>query len=134
MRPPTRVHAALSHPCFTGISQQHLGDLIAEFAGPWTAQHQATLARRRGHGRRRAAGAGPKPRLAFCDRVLVTLVVLRLQLPHQALAVLYGVDRSSITRAVHQVRPLLAAAASPSLASRACGSRRWRTCSPTPKP
>lgn len=109
MRPPTRVHAALSHPCFTGISQQHLGDLIAEFAGPWTAQHQAALARRRGHGRRRVAGAGPKPRLAFCDRVLVTLVVLRLQLPHQALAVLYGVDRSSITRAVHQVRPLLAA-------------------------
>jgi hypothetical protein len=41
--------------------------------------------------------------------VVVTLVVLRLQLPHQALAVLYGVDRSTVTRAVHEVRPLLAA-------------------------
>jgi hypothetical protein len=30
--------------------------------------------------------------------VLVTLVVLRFQLPHQALAVLYGLDRSSVTR------------------------------------
>ena len=43
------------------------------------------------------------------DRVLVTLVVLRLQLPHQAVAVLYGVDRATITRAVREVRPLLAA-------------------------
>jgi hypothetical protein len=109
MRTPTWVRAALSHPCFTGISRQHLGDLIAELADPWTARHEAALGQRRGHGRRRAAGAGPKPRLAFCDRVLATLVVLRLQLPHQALAVLYGVDRSSVTRAVHEVRPLLAA-------------------------
>ena len=108
MRPPTWVRAALSHPCFTGISRQHLGDLIAELADPWTAQQQAALARRRGHGRRRAAGAGPHHRLAFCDRVLATLVHLRLQLSHQALAVLLGVDRSTVTRAVHEVRPLLA--------------------------
>jgi DDE superfamily endonuclease/Helix-turn-helix of DDE superfamily endonuclease len=99
---------ALSHPCFTGISRQHLGDLIAELVDPWTAQHEAALTQRRGPDRRRAAGAGPKPQLVFCDRVLVTLVVLRFQLPHQALAVLYGVDRSSVTRAVHEVRPLLA--------------------------
>jgi transposase len=108
MRTPTWVCAALSHPCFTGISRQHLGDLIAELIDPWTAQHEAALTQRRGHERRRAAGAGPKPQLVFCDRVLVTLVVLRFQLPHQALAVLYGVDRSSVTRAVHEVRPLLA--------------------------
>jgi hypothetical protein len=41
--------------------------------------------------------------------VLVTLVILRLQLPHQALAVLYGVDRATLTRAVGEVRSLLAA-------------------------
>jgi hypothetical protein len=40
--------------------------------------------------------------------VLVTLVILRFQLPHQALAVLYGVDRATITRAIHEIRPLLA--------------------------
>jgi DDE superfamily endonuclease/Helix-turn-helix of DDE superfamily endonuclease len=108
MRTPTWVRAALSHPCFTGISRQHLGDLIAELADPWGAGHESALAQRRGHPRRRGAGAGPKPRLAFCDRVLATLVVLRFQLPHQTLAVLYGVDRSTITRAVHEVRPLLA--------------------------
>jgi hypothetical protein len=40
--------------------------------------------------------------------VLVTLAVLRLQIPHAALAVMYGVHRSTVTRAVRQVRPLLA--------------------------
>ena len=35
--------------------------------------------------------------------------VLRFQLPHAALAVFYGVDRSTITRAVGEIRPLLAA-------------------------
>lgn len=69
----------------------------------------STLQQRRGHLRRRAVGAGPCHRLVLCDRILVTLVVLRLQLSHQALAVLYGVDRATITRAVYEVRPLLAA-------------------------
>lgn len=64
--------------------------------------------RRRGE-RRRAAGAGPKHQLVFLDRVLVTLVKLRLDLPDAALAELYGVDRSTISGAVRQIRPLLAA-------------------------
>jgi DDE superfamily endonuclease len=34
--------------------------------------------------------------------------VLRLQVPHAALAVMYGIDRSTVTRAVREVRPLLA--------------------------
>jgi hypothetical protein len=105
---PAWARAALSHPVFTGLSRQHLADLIVELADPWTAAHQSALQQRRGHPRQRAAGAGPHHRLVFCDRVLVTLVILRFQLPHQALAVLYGVDRATITRAVHEIRPLLA--------------------------
>ena len=35
-------------------------------------------------------------------------MVLRFQLPHHALAVLYGVHRATITRAIHELRPLLA--------------------------
>ena len=46
---------------------------------------------------------------AFADRVIVTLVTLRFQLPHAALAELYRVDRSTVTRAVREIRPLLAA-------------------------
>jgi hypothetical protein len=105
---PAWARSALSHPVFTGLSRQHLADLIAELADPWTAAHESTLQQRRGHPRQRAAGAGPHHRLVFCDRVLATLVHLRFQLPHQALAVLYRVDRATITRAVHQLRPLLA--------------------------
>src|SRR5207237_976225 len=58
--------------------------------------------------RRRAEGAGHPRDLVFTDRVLVTLAVLRLQIPHAALAVMYGVHRSTVTRAVHEIRPLLA--------------------------
>ncbi|MDX3768905.1 transposase family protein [Streptomyces sp. NBC_01707] len=36
-------------------------------------------------------------------------MILRFQLPHAALAVFYSVDRSTVTRAVHETRPLLAA-------------------------
>src|SRR5206468_7373274 len=65
--------------------------------------------RRGGRDRLRAQGAGPGRELVFVDRVIATLVILRFQLPHAALAVFYGVDRSTITRAVHEIRPLLAA-------------------------
>ncbi|ANZ13492.1 Helix-turn-helix of DDE superfamily endonuclease [Streptomyces noursei ATCC 11455] len=57
----------------------------------------------------RAEGGGPDHQLVFTDRVITTLVILRFQLPHAALAVFYGVDRSAVTRAVHEIRPLLAA-------------------------
>ena len=65
--------------------------------------------RRGGRDRLRAAGAGPDHGLAFTDRVIAILVILRFQFPHAALAVFYGVHRSTITRTVHELRPLLAA-------------------------
>jgi hypothetical protein len=40
---------------------------------------------------------GAKQRLVFVDRLLVTLVHLRLGLPHAALAELYGMDRSTVS-------------------------------------
>ncbi|MFD5059110.1 MULTISPECIES: transposase family protein [unclassified Streptomyces] len=40
---------------------------------------------------------------------MVTLVHLRLGLPHAALAELYGVDRSTVSAAIREVCPLLAA-------------------------
>ncbi|OEJ55715.1 transposase [Streptomyces agglomeratus] len=73
------------------------------------AREDARLRERRGHDRLRAEGGGPVHQLVFTDRVIATLVILRFQLPHAALALFYGVDRSTITRAVHEIRPLLAA-------------------------
>jgi DDE superfamily endonuclease/Helix-turn-helix of DDE superfamily endonuclease len=98
--------AALSHPVLTGISREHLGGLIEELADPWLAQQESRLRDRRGG--LRAEGAGPDHALPFVDRVIATLVILRFQLPHAALGVLYRMDRSTITRAVHEIRPLLA--------------------------
>ena len=100
---------ALCKRIFTGLQPRRLGRLIAELAGNWTAAEESRLRERRGHERMRAPGAGPDHDLPFTDRVIVTLVVLRFQLPHAALAELYRVDRSTVTRAVREVRPLLAA-------------------------
>ena len=103
------ARAALSHRICTGLSRPRLGKLIEELAGPWLAQQESRLRERRGHARLRAEGAGPAHELPFADRVIATLVILRFQLPHAALALFYQVDRSTITRAVHEIRPLLAA-------------------------
>jgi hypothetical protein len=98
----------LSHSAFTGISRHHLGQVVAELAPRWQARRESQLRERRGHDRLRAEGAGHPRDLVFTDRVLVTLAVLRLAIPHAALAVMYQVSRSTISRAVAEVRPLLA--------------------------
>lgn len=103
------ARTALSHRICTGISRNQLGKIITELAAPWMAREDARLRERRGHERLRAEGGGPGHQLVFTDRVIATLVILRFQLPHAALALFYGVDRSTITRAVHEIRPLLAA-------------------------
>jgi hypothetical protein len=104
----TWARRVCSHHALCGISHPHLARLVNELAAPWTARHEASLEQRRGGARQRATGAGPNHHLVFADRLLVTLVVLRFQLPHKVLAVMFGVDRSTVTRAVHEVRPLLA--------------------------
>ena len=98
----------MSHRICTGIGRRKLGKLIEELAPLWLAQQESRLRARRGRDRLRAEGAGPDHELPFADRVIATLVVLRVQLPHAALAVFYGVHRSTITRAVGEIRPLLA--------------------------
>jgi hypothetical protein len=103
------IRAALSKRIFTGLPPRRLGRLIADLAGAWTAAEESRLRERRGHERMRAPGAGPDHDLPFTGRVIVTLVTLRFQLPHAAVAELYRVDRSAVTRAVRGVRPLPAA-------------------------
>jgi hypothetical protein len=76
----------LPHRIFTGIRRRTLGRLVDEFAGPWMQAEEGRLLSRRGHERKRAAGAGPYHDLPFTGRVIATLVHLRFQLPHAALA------------------------------------------------
>lgn len=53
-------------------------------------------------------GGGAKHRLVFVDRLLATLVHLRHGATHDVLACWFGVERSTITLAINEVRPLLA--------------------------
>ena len=102
------IRAAFAHCAFTGLSRNHLGLLLSELRPAWTAAREDRLHERRTRSRIRKPGAGRRPRLTFTDRVVITLVHLRLAIPHAALAVAYQVDRSTVTRAVTQIRPLLA--------------------------
>ncbi|MFE5681273.1 transposase family protein [Streptomyces erythrochromogenes] len=102
------ARGACSHPALSGVSRAHSGELFAELAGPWEAARQCTLRAARGGERKRAEGAGRKPKPVFFDRLLPTLVHLRHWLPHEV-AELFAVDRSTVSEAVRQVRPLLAA-------------------------
>jgi hypothetical protein len=97
----------LSHPALTGMSRQQLDDLIAALAGPQEAQREQARHQRRGTERRRAAGAGPRPRLTNADRVLVTVLYLRKLCTQAVLGELFGMDRSRITEAIRATRPLL---------------------------
>ena len=79
--------------------------MVAELGPVWQDRQQARLTART---RRRAVGAGARYRLVFVDRLLATLVCLRHGVTHEVLAAWFGVDRSTITRAVNEIRPLLA--------------------------
>jgi DDE superfamily endonuclease/Helix-turn-helix of DDE superfamily endonuclease len=89
----------------TGLSQQVLAELVVELGPRWQAVQQDRLA---GRPRRRAVGAGARYQLVFVDRLLATLVQLRHGVTQDVLAAWFGVHRSTISRAVSEIRPLLA--------------------------
>lgn len=100
--------AVLTHPLFTGVSVAHLASLVEELARSWSAAVEGRRFRERGGARQRALGTGARYRLVFVDRLVATLIHLRHDLPHAVLAVLFDVDRSTVTRVVGEVRELLA--------------------------
>jgi hypothetical protein len=97
----------LSHPALTGMSRRHLDDLAAKLAGPQRAQREQGRRQRRGTERHRAAGAGPRPKLTDADRILATVLYLRRLCTQAVLGQLFAVDRSRITEAIRETRPLL---------------------------
>ena len=104
-----KARAALSHSVFTGISRNHLDRLVTELTEPFHAAREGRLRQRRGdRDRQRWPGAGHPETLTLRDRLLLTLTWLRLALPHQALSLIYGIDRSTVSNAIRQIRPLLA--------------------------
>ncbi|MFC9336831.1 transposase family protein [Streptomyces sp. NPDC057020] len=97
--------AIISDRRITGLSADVIAELVAEVGRLWHERHQARLKSRP---RKRAVGAGAKHLLVFVDRLLAALVHLRHGVTHDVPACWSGVDRSTITRAIGEVRPLLA--------------------------
>ncbi|MFF4345264.1 transposase family protein [Kitasatospora sp. NPDC001540] len=89
----------------TGLSRAVIADLLAESGPVWQARRDAELCDRP---RRRSVGAGAKCQLVFVDRLLATLVHLCHGATHDVLACWFDVDRSTLTRAADEIRPLLA--------------------------
>lgn len=100
--------AVLAHRLFTGLSRSHLACLVQELAEPWQAGVEGRRHAARSGARKRAAGGGARHQLVFVDRLVATLIHLRHDLPHSVLGLLFGVDRSTVTRAIAEVRTLLA--------------------------
>lgn len=94
----------ISNRRITGLTAGVIAELVEEIGPLWHERHQARLVARP---RQRAVGAGAKYRLVFVDR-LATLIHLRHGVTHDVLACWFGADRSTITRAIGEVRPLLA--------------------------
>lgn len=80
-------------------------ELVAEVGPLCHERHQAGLVSRR---RKRTVGAGARHRLVFIDRLLATLVPPRCGTTHDVLACWFHMDRSTVTRAINEVRPLSA--------------------------
>jgi hypothetical protein len=102
-----RHRALLSHPQLTGMPRNQLDIMTAALAEPQATQREHHRDARRGAERRRAAGAGAPAKLTDADRVLATVLYLRRLCTQTVLAELFGVDRSVITKAIRDVRPLL---------------------------
>ncbi|MFJ6686911.1 transposase family protein [Streptomyces werraensis] len=99
--------AVLAYRLFTG-TRHHLACLVEELAASWQAGLEGRRHAARGGARKRAAGAGARHQLVFVDRLVATPIHLRHDLPHSALGLLFGVDRSTVTRAIGEIRALLA--------------------------
>ncbi|MEV6971846.1 transposase family protein [Hamadaea sp. NPDC051192] len=105
----TWARAALQHCAFHGLPAIALADLTVELAPQWEAAREDRLLACRGRDRRRAAGAGRRPKVVFLDALLITLAYLRTGVTQDLLAVLFDVDQATISRAVRTIRPLISA-------------------------
>lgn len=102
------ARTVLAHRLFTGISRCHQSCPAQELAQSWQATVEGRRRDVRGGARKRAAGAGARHQLVFVDRLVAALVHLRHDLPHSVRGPLFGIDCLTITRAVGEIRILLA--------------------------
>jgi DDE superfamily endonuclease/Helix-turn-helix of DDE superfamily endonuclease len=81
-------------PALTGLILGEFERLAAEFAAAHARGRAASTHTKNGTPRRRAAGAGAPPALDRTDRLLMTLVRLRISPTYEALGWLFGLEKS----------------------------------------
>ncbi|MBO0914642.1 transposase family protein, partial [Streptomyces laculatispora] len=99
--------ASLRDPELTGMTHQQLNALIGELTPALAELREHSRCEQRGGERRRAPGAGAKCKLTSADRILATVLYQRRLGTQDLLGQLFAVNRSTITDAVGEVRPLL---------------------------
>ena len=109
-RPPAgndqeRSPAAL--PELTGLAASDLDELIAQLAALRQAQREQRARAHPASDARHKPRSGRPPVFPFPDRVVATVLHLRLALPDDTLAHLPGTSRTTMRRALAEVRDLL---------------------------
>jgi Rhodopirellula transposase DDE domain/Helix-turn-helix of DDE superfamily endonuclease len=112
---PAETPQSLSHPTFTGMTTDELTALTTALetiiesrreATRATYQQAVTAASDTGT-RPHAPRSGRPPTFSFPDRILATILHLRLSLPPDTLAHLFSCNRSPIRRAIRETQKLL---------------------------
>ncbi|WP_405526773.1 ISAzo13 family transposase [Streptomyces avidinii] len=106
--PPQSRAGGLRNPELTGMTEPALDELVDQLSQKLDELREHGRSQQRGGDRIRARGAGAKDKLTTADRVLATILYLRKLGTRDLIAQLFGVNGSTITRAVHQIQPLLA--------------------------
>ncbi|MFE4518052.1 ISAzo13 family transposase [Kitasatospora sp. NPDC056783] len=99
--------ASLRDPELTGMTTAQLDHLTLTLIPTLEERRENLRHRQRGGNRLRARGAGAKDRLGLANRILAAILYLRRLGTQELLGQLFSVDRSTITNAVAEVRPLL---------------------------
>ena len=94
-------------PELTGLAPGDLDQLIAQLAALRQAQREQRARRHPASDARHKPRSGRPPLFPFPDRVVATVLHLRLSLPDDTLAHLLGTSRSTIRRALTEIRDLL---------------------------
>ena len=100
-------HHPAALPELTGLAPGDLDELIAQLAALRQARREQRACAHPASDARHKPRSGRPPLFPFPDRVVATVLHLRLSLPDDTLAHLLGTSRTTIRRALTEIRDLL---------------------------
>jgi hypothetical protein len=100
-------HHTAELPELTGLATAEMDQLIAQLAALRQAQREEKARNHPASDARHKPRSGRPPVFPFPDRVVATVLHLRLSLPEDTLAHLFGTSRTTMRRALTQTRHLL---------------------------